>query len=135
MKSKSQTAKNIVYPDVTPVPPETISHTDEGGHTDELSIFPDADNPMTAPASPVEVAGVEKATPRTRRKKNQKPPASSAINNMSLPGRQVPFSIEAEQGVLGCILLDPINNLSLFASKLKAKISLKIFSMTFAIKR
>lgn len=121
MKSKSQTEKNIVDSDATPVAPDNFSHTDEGVPMDEPSIFPDADNLMIAPALPADMAGVEKATPTTRRKKIQKPPASSAINNMSLPGRQVPFSIEAEQGVLGCILLDPRNNLSLFASKLKGK--------------
>lgn len=36
-------------------------------------------------------------------------------------GRQPPFSMEAEQGVLGCIMLDPKNNLTLFISKLKGK--------------
>lgn len=97
------------------VAPEALSHMDEP------SIFPDADNLIISPILPADMAGAEKATPSTRRKRSPKTPASSAINNMSLPGRQVPFSIEAEQGVLGCILLDPRNNLSLFASKLKGK--------------
>jgi len=115
MKNENLPEINATDSETNLVAPETLSHMDEP------SIFPDADNLIISPTLPADMASAEKAAPSARRKKSQKTPASSAINNMSLPSRQVPFSIEAEQGVLGCILLDPRNNLSLFASKLKGK--------------
>lgn len=115
MKNENLPEINATDADTNLVAPEALSHMDEP------SIFPDADNLIISPTLPTDMAGVEKTAPSARRKRSQKAQASSAINNMSLPGRQVPFSIEAEQGVLGCILLDPRNNLSLFASKLKGK--------------
>lgn len=51
--------------------------------------------------------------------------ANSETNQLTIPGRQVPFSIEAEQGMLGCIMLAPKENLNLFLSMLKGKDNLE----------
>jgi replicative DNA helicase len=122
MKKTKQTPENRENIEASATTPELFTLLNEESHASESAPFPSDESLIPPqPASTGDIVGLQSSGPKPRKRRSSKAPASSAIVGMSLPGRQVPFSIEAEQGVLGCILLDPRNNLSLFASKLKGK--------------
>ncbi|MBR6461352.1 MAG: hypothetical protein IKS95_05945, partial [Verrucomicrobia bacterium] len=89
----------------------------------EYNYVPEEEvNPL--PAEEMVPPPVKKGT-RGRGRKSHTASSRSDTNGIHPPQRQTPCSIEAEQGVLGCIMLDPRNNLALFISKLSGKDNLE----------
>lgn len=79
-------------------------------------LFPETD---VIPAPPPQSLGKRKTT---RRKRASEPSISTETSGLpGMPVRKLPYSVEAEQGVLGCIILMPRENMSKLGSKFKGK--------------
>ncbi len=79
----------------------------------------------TTDEPPTLLAGDVLTSPKTKGRSRKKMPKGRSSATAGPANRQVPFSIEAEQGVLGCIMLSPRENLNLFISTLKGKDNLE----------
>ena len=113
MSVTSDNPNNEVPDEIPANPPESS----------EYNYVPEEEvNPL--PAEEMVPPPVKKGT-RGRGRKSHTASSRSDTNGIHPPQRQTPCSIEAEQGVLGCIMLDPRNNLALFISKLSGKDNLE----------
>jgi replicative DNA helicase len=89
----------------------------------EYNPIPPEEVNLTTPAEMMSTPA--KKGIRGRGRKSHTASSRSDTNGIQPPQRQIPCSIEAEQGVLGCIMLAPKENLDLLVSKLNGKDNLE----------